>query len=69
MNMDMDRVSKGMAIVGVVIIALAWILNPTGGEERKQFMRECQDSGMRHYQCIAMWRGGLSMLVLPVDVN
>ena len=67
--MNMDRVSKWMAIAGLVVVLLAMILNPTGGEERKQFMRECQDGGLRHYQCIAMWRGGAAMLIMPVDVN
>ena len=60
----MDRVSKGMAIVGLVVVALAWILNPTG-DDRKSFMHECQDNGMRHYQCVAIWRSGAAMLIMP----
>jgi len=62
--MNMDRVSKGMAVVGVVIVALTWLLVPKD-EGKKDFMHECQDNGMRHYQCVAIWRGGAAMLILP----
>jgi putative copper export protein len=58
-------------VLGLTALFVAGIMSMAliKDDERKEFMRECQDSGMRHYQCIAMWRGGLSMLVLPVDVN
>ena len=62
--MNMDRVSKWMAIAGLVVVALAWVLNPTT-EDRDRFMRECQDNGLRHFQCIAIWRGGASMMIIP----
>lgn len=63
--MNMDRVSKWLAIAGLVVVALAFVLNPSDGEDRRTFMRECQDNGMRHFQCVAIWRGGASMLIIP----
>ena len=66
-----DTKFTAIIVLGLTALFVAGLLSMAmiKDDERKQFMRECQDSGMRHYQCIAMWRGGLSMLVLPVDVN
>lgn len=66
-----DTKFTAIIVLGLTALFVTGILSMAmiKDDERKQFMRECQDSGMRHYQCIAMWRGGLSMLVLPVDVN
>lgn len=41
---------------------------------RRLFMIECQDDGMRHYQCVSLWNGaGLPVFrgrdMLPLDVN
>ena len=66
--MNMDRVSVWMAIAGITIIGIV-CMTQTNQDDRKEFMRECQDSGVRHFQCSAMWRGGAAMLILPVDVN
>lgn len=63
--MNMDRVSKWLAIAGLVVVALAFVLHPSDSEDRRTFMRECQDNGMRHFQCVAIWRGGASMLIIP----
>ena len=43
-------------------------------DTRLRFMIECQDDGMRHYQCVSLWNGaGLAVFrgrdMLPLDVN
>lgn len=48
-----------MFVAGILSIATA------KDNERKDFMHECQDNGMRHYQCVAIWRGGAAMLIMP----
>ena len=53
--------------VTVAVVAVTW----TNGEEKRQFMRECQDDRNEHYACTAIWRGGAAFyrLTLPLDVN
>lgn len=57
-----------LAMLGAVLLLglLCWWSPPFGdGDDRRTFMRECQDNGMRHFQCVAIWRGGASMLIIP----
>jgi hypothetical protein len=53
--------------VTVAVVAVTW----SASEEKRQFMRECQDDRHEHYACTAMWRGGAAFyrLTLPMDVN
>jgi hypothetical protein len=70
--MNMDTVSKWMAAAALLMLALlCWRSPPFGNgrNERKEFMDECQDDGLKRYQCEAMWRGGLSMLIIPAVRN
>ena len=56
--MDMDKVSKWMAVAGLlVLLLLCWWSPPFGDNSRKSFMIECQDDGMKHYQCVSLWNG------------
>ena len=50
-------------VVTVTAVAVTW----SNSEEKRQFMRECQDYRNARYACQAMWRGGIT--VLPVDLN
>ena len=73
--MNMDKVSKWMAAAAVMILfMLCWWSPPFGNNDRKSFMIECQDDGMKHYQCVSLWNGGglaifRSRDMLPLDVN
>jgi hypothetical protein len=72
--MNMDKVSKWMSAAAVLILFMLCLWPPRSDEERKSFMIECQDDGMRHYQCVSLWNGaGLAVFrgrdILPVDVN
>jgi len=75
--MNMDKVSKWMAIPGVLILLLlCWWSPPFGNsmEARKAFMIECQSDGLKHYQCVSLWNGaGLPVFrsrdMLPLDLN
>ena len=62
--MDMEIVSKWCAVAAVIVLALGVVL-PAVSDDRKAFMHECQDNGMRHYQCVAIWRSGASLLIIP----
>jgi len=54
-------------VVAVSAVAVTW----SNSEEKRQFMRECQDDRNEHYACTAIWRGGAAFyrLTLPLDVN
>lgn len=61
----MDKMSVCLAIAGLTIIGVVCMGLQADSGNRKAFMRECQDYGMPHYQCVAMWRGGTSLLIIP----
>jgi hypothetical protein len=75
--MDMDRVSKWMAGAALLmLLLLCWWSPPFGDSDRdrRSFMIECQDDGMKHYQCVSLWNGaGLAVFrrrdMAPLEMN
>lgn len=72
--MDMDKVSKWMALLAVLVLAVGCVVNSANEEDRKAFMNECQMDGMKHYYCVSLWNGGgipvfRSRDLIPLDVN
>ena len=49
--------------VTVAVVAVTWTMS----EEKREFMRECQDARNQHYACTAMWRGGATFF--RTDLN
>ena len=59
-----------VTIVVTVAVAIAVaIVTWTNDQDRRQFMRQCQDDRNEMYTCTAMWRGSFYRLTLPLDVN
>lgn len=72
--MDMDKVSKWCAIAALLVLVVGFFVLPDNPNCRKEFMRECQMDGLKHYQCVSLWNGaGLPVFrsrdMLPLDVN
>lgn len=70
----MDKVMTALLVL--MLILLCWWSPPFGDQrdQRKLFMIECQDDGLKHYQCVSLWNGGgLAVFrgrdMLPLDMN
>lgn len=63
--MFINRVQLAAIALVAVFTAGIFFMAGQGSEDRNRFMRECQDNGLRHFQCIAIWRGGASMMIIP----
>ena len=44
-------------LVTVAVIVVTW----SSSEDRRAFMRECQDARNPHYVCTGMWRGSVTL--------
>ena len=51
----------------LITVGFVWVLLLVQ-DERHAFMRECQDYGMPHYQCVSMWRKGAALLIIPTPI-
>jgi len=72
--MDMDKISKWCAVAALLVLVVGFFVLPDNPNGRRQFMIECQDDGLKHYQCMSLWNGGgLAVFrgrdMLPLDVN
>jgi hypothetical protein len=73
-TMDMDKVSKWCAVAALLVLVVGFFVLSNNPDGRKEFMKECQDDGLKHYQCVSLWNGGgipifRSRYDIPLDVN
>jgi hypothetical protein len=60
--MDMEKVGKWCAVAALLVLIVGFVPIPSIGpskslSERQAFMKECQDDGLKHYQCVSLWNG------------
>lgn len=70
--MNKDLLATILTIVGVLGLGICWHID--NQRDRHSFMIECQNDGMKHYQCVSLWNGaGIATLhsryTVPLDVN
>lgn len=62
------RLILTVALPTIIAVGIVWVLLLME-DERHAFMRECQDYGMPHYQCVSMWRKGAALLIIPAPTS
>lgn len=72
--MDMEKVGKWCAVAAVIVLILGFVEIPENPNGRRAFLKECQNDGLKHYQCVSLWNGGglavfRSRDMAPVEMN